>query len=98
MFNLVNLIIIVMVVAIALFILKAVRQTKEDIDERLKGVDPAKRNEFAKALAEKIRAQDVRCPRCGKQAFGLMGTVDRWKCHTCNFEFDGPPHIPEVDD
>ncbi len=68
MFNLVNVIIVVMVVAIIVIIVKAVRRTKEDIDERLKGVDPAKRSEFARTLVEKMRAQDVRCTRCGKQA------------------------------
>jgi len=56
MFKLVNVIVVIMVVAIALFILKAVRQTKEDIEEKFKGVDPAKRDEFARNLAQKIRA------------------------------------------
>ena len=96
MFNWFNMIIAVIVGAIVLFIVKAVRQTKADIDKRLEGVDPAKRNEIAKSLAEKIRSQDVRCTRCGKQSFALLGTNNQYKCHTCNFEFEGPPHIPDI--
>ena len=59
MFDWFTIILSVIVVAIVLFIIKAVRQTKADIDKRLKDVDPAKRNAVAKKLAEQIRNQDI---------------------------------------
>ena len=94
MFDWFTIILALLVAAIALFIIKAVRQTKVDIDNRLKHVEPAKRNEYAKKLAERIRSQDVSCTRCGRQAFALLGTGNKYKCHTCNFEFEGSPHMP----
>jgi len=71
-----------------------VRQTKTDIDEGLKGVGPAKRTEYYEELAEQIRSQDIRCMRCQGQAFAMLGTDNKYKCHSCDFEFEGLPHIP----
>ena len=94
MFDWFTIILAAIVLAVVLFIIKAVRQTKADIDKRLNNVDPAKRNAVAKKLAEHIRNRGVSCTRCGRQAFALLGTDNQYKCHTCNFEFEGPPHIP----
>ena len=93
MLNWFNLILAVMVAGIILFIIKAIRQTKSDIDQRLKDVPPDKRDEVAMKLAEKIRSQDVRCTRCGKQTFSMSGTTNMYKCYTCNYEFEGPTHV-----
>ena len=93
MFNWFNMIVAVMVGGIILFIIKAVRQTKADIDQRLKNVPAHNRDEVAMKLAKEIRSQDVRCARCGKQTFNMFGTTNMYKCHTCNYEFEGPPHI-----
>lgn len=93
MFNWFNLILVLMVGCIILFIIKAIRQTKADIDQRLKDVPPDKRDEVAMKLAENIRSQDVRCTRCGKQTFNMSGTTNMYKCYTCNYEFEGPTHI-----
>ena len=93
MFNWFNLILAVIVGGIILFIIKAIRQTKADIDQRLKDVPPDKRDEVAMKLAEKIRSQDVRCTRCGKQTLNMSGTTNMYKCYTCNYEFEGPTHV-----
>ena len=93
MFNWFNMILAVIVGAIVLFIVKAVRQTKADIDQRLKDVDPAKRDEVAMKLVERMRNQDVSCTRCGRQTFNIAGTTNMYKCHTCNYEFECPTHI-----
>lgn len=93
MFNWFNLILAVMVGGIVLFIIKAIRQTKADIDQRLKDVPPDKRDEVAMKLAEKICSQDVRCTRCGHQTFSMSGTTNMYKCYTCNYEFEGPTHV-----
>lgn len=93
MVTLFNIILAVMVGAIILFIVKAVRQTKDDIDQRFKGVNPATRDELAKELIEKMGSQDVRCSRCGRQTFTMAGTTNMYKCQACNYEFAGPTHV-----
>lgn len=93
MFNWFNMILAVIIGGIILFIIKAVRQTKADIDQRLKDVSPDKRDEAAMKLAKEIRRQDVRCTRCGQQTFNMSGTTNMYKCHSCNYEFEGPTHI-----
>ncbi len=93
MLNWFNIILAVMIGGIILFIIKAVRQTKADIDKRLKNAAPSKRDEVARQLAEKIRNQDIRCTRCGRQTFNMSGTTNMYKCHSCNYEFEGPTHI-----
>ncbi len=93
MLNWFNIILAVMIGGIILFIIRAVRQTKADIDKRLKNVVPSKRDEVARQLAEKIRNQDIRCMRCGRQTFNMSGTTNMYKCHSCNYEFEGPTHI-----
>jgi len=95
MFDGFNLILVVVIGAVVLSIVKAVRQVKSDVDRRLRGVDPAKRNEFAEKLAGQIRSRDIKCTRCGKQSYALLGTGNQYKCHTCNFEFEGPSHFPD---
>ena len=92
MLNWFNLILVVIVVGIVLFIIKAIRQTKAEIDQRLKDVPIDRRDEVATKLAEKIRSQDVRCTRCGKQTFNMSGTTNMYKCYSCNYEFEGPTH------
>jgi len=45
------------VVAVVLFIVKAVRQTRGEIDRRLRGTDPRRRDAIARDLAARIREQ-----------------------------------------
>jgi len=59
MFNWFNLIVALMIGSIVFIIIKAVRQTKTVIDKALKDVDPAKRDEIAKKLLQKINMQDI---------------------------------------
>ena len=83
------------VVAVLFFIVRAIKQTRAEIDQRFENMDPARRETLYKDLAAAIRSRDVRCARCPGQAFALVGTGNRYKCHSCNFEFEGPPHIPD---
>ena len=94
MINMLPIAIAVIATMVVLFIVKAVRQTKADIDKRFMGTDPSRRDDMARELAEQIRKQEVNCSRCGRYANALIGTNNKYKCHSCNFEFEGPPHIP----
>jgi len=85
------------VVAVVLFIVKAVRQTRGEIDRRLRGTDPRRRDDIARDLAARIREQAdrVKCARCGGPTDTLLGTETQYKCEVCHFTFDGPPHMPD---
>jgi ribosomal protein L37AE/L43A len=88
MFNLFTIVFAVLVLAIIGFIVYAVRRTMGQIEKS--GVS----GEKARDLARRIRELDVRCPRCTRQAFALIGTGNQWKCDSCNHEFEGPDHLP----
>jgi ribosomal protein L37AE/L43A len=88
MLDLFNIVLIVIVLAIIGFIVYAVRRTMAQIGKS--GVS----GEKARDLAKQIRERDVRCPRCNRQSFALLGTGNQWKCESCNHEFEGPDHMP----
>jgi ribosomal protein L37AE/L43A len=94
--NLFNLILVALVGTIVWFIVRAVRQTKAQIDGRLRGVDPRQREAIMRDMAVRIReqAQSTRCPRCGGVTFAMLGSEPWWKCDVCHTEFEGPPHLP----
>jgi ribosomal protein L37AE/L43A len=93
-----NIILAVMVISIVLFIVNAIKKTKADIDNRFKRTTPTERERAMKKLVEEIRGRDIRCSRCGEQAFALLGTGNKYKCEACNHVFDGPEHISsEID-
>ena len=88
---------VLVVGTIVWFLVKAVRQTRGQIDRHLRGTDPRRRDEIARDLATRIREQAdrVKCPRCGGPTFMLLGTETQYKCESCAFTFEGPPHMPE---
>ena len=93
MFNWFNLLLALIVGTIIVFIVKTVKQTQSEINKNYKGKYPAEDSiEQAKQLAEQIRGQDVKCQRCGRQTFMMLGTNNKYKCYDCNFEFEGPEH------
>ena len=92
MLNWFNIILGIMVVAIVVFIVRAVRKTKAEIYKGL-GPEPGERR-IRQAIKE-IRERDIRCPHCGRQSSAMLGTGNKYKCDTCNHEFEGPSHIPE---
>lgn len=87
----------VIVGLIVLFIARAVRLTRAQIDHRLRGTDPRGRDRVMEGLATNLRAQadTVRCVRCGGSTFMLLGTERTYKCEVCHLTFDGPPHLPD---
>jgi hypothetical protein len=89
----------VLIVAIVFFIVKAVRQTRAQIDHHLRGTDPRRRDEIARDLAARVREQGdrVRCVRCGGSTFMLLGTENQYRCESCDATFEGPPHLPPVE-
>jgi DNA-directed RNA polymerase subunit RPC12/RpoP len=93
MFDWFTIILALMVLSIVLVIVNAVKRTKTEIDERFKRSTPTERERDMRKLADEICSRDVRCSRCGEQAIALLGTGNKYKCETCNHEFDGPEHI-----
>jgi DNA-directed RNA polymerase subunit RPC12/RpoP len=93
MLDLFTLSLVVLVVTIVAFIVRAVRLTNDSIARASRDV-PLSRPDVARRIAEEIRARDVRCPRCGAHASAMLGTEHRYKCDACAQEFDGPAHIP----
>ena len=92
-FDLFYLSLAVIVVAIAAFIVRAVRLTKASLAAASRHVDLTNQD-VTRSLVEQIRGRELSCPRCGHDAFALLGTVHRYKCDICNSEFEGPAHIP----
>jgi hypothetical protein len=78
-------------------IVKAVRQTRGQIERHLRSTDPRRQDEIARELATRIRKQadEVRCVHCGGPTFMLLGTEDTYECESCHTTFKGPPHMPE---
>ena len=77
-------------------IVRSVRQVKAQIDEKMRGVDPSKREEIARELVTQVRSRvnQIHCPRCRGLAFALLDRDPWWKCDDCNWEFEGPEHLP----
>jgi hypothetical protein len=95
MFDLFSLSILVLIVTIVAFIVRAVRVTNASIARA--GQDaPLSRPDVARRVAGQMRARDVRCTRCGQPTFAMLGTGNRYKCENemCSLEFDGPGHFP----
>lgn len=82
-----------LVVVIVVFIVRAVRLTNTSIATASRHVNLAN-PDVARRLVEEIRGREVPCTRCGRQTFALLGTGNRYKCHSCHFDFEGPAHIP----
>lgn len=59
MFNWFNITLALIIGSVVFIIIKAVRQTKTEVDKALKDLGPAKRDELAKKLVQKIYTQDI---------------------------------------
>ena len=80
------------VVVIIAFIVRAVRLTKASLTAASRHVDLTNQD-VARSLVEQIRGGELLCPRCGHEAFALLGKVYRYKCDSCDSEFEGTgPH------
>jgi len=90
MFDLFNLLLLSMVLLVVGFIVFAIRKTLSEISK------PGLSGDEARKLAQRIRQRDIRCPGCNRQSSALLGTDTKYKCDTCNYEFDGPNHMPEL--
>lgn len=94
--NPVNIGIAVLVAAIIWTIVGSVRKVNAQIEGKLRGVDPRKREALMRELAGRVRAQvnRVKCPRCDGLAFAMLDRDPSWKCDACHREFEGPEHLP----
>jgi ribosomal protein L37AE/L43A len=94
--HLVNISVIVLVAGIVWSIVRSVRQVNAQIEGKLRGIDPRKREDVARELAAQVRARvnRVKCPKCGGLAFAMLDRDPWWKCDSCNWEFEGPEHLP----
>ena len=46
------------------------------------------------ARGRRDRSKGIPCARCGRLAFPVEGTTDRYRCPLCGCRFDGPGHLP----
>lgn len=88
MLDLFNIVLLALILVIVGFVVYAVRRTMAQIEKS--GVS----GEKARDLAKRIRELDVRCPRCNRQSIAMLATGNQWKCESCNYEFEGPDHMP----
>jgi ribosomal protein L37AE/L43A len=95
----VNASVVLLVGAIVAFIVRAVKQVNAEIEGKLRGVGPHERLDVMREMVARARAQanDVRCPRCQGMAFAMLDRDPWWKCDSCNWEFEGPEHLPLPD-
>ncbi len=87
MFDWFNLLLMAMVIIVVGFIVFSIRKTIGSMTKS--GVS----GDEARKLAARIRERDIRCPRCSRQSSALLGTETKYKCDSCNYEFEGPNHI-----
>jgi hypothetical protein len=92
-----SIVLVAIIMAVVLFIVRAVRLTRGQIDQRLCRTDPRRRDDVMRDLATHIREQAdrVRCTQCGGPTFMVLGTDDQYKCEVCHVAFDGPRHMAE---
>ena len=83
-----NIALIALIVGIVVAIVYSLRKTMAQI--KASGVS----GEDARQLAKRIRERQVKCPRCERISYALLGTGNQWKCNVCNQEFEGPDHLP----
>jgi ribosomal protein L37AE/L43A len=76
-------------------IVRAIRLTNATISKSGLGGMSSSPAATASAI-DHMRSRDIRCPRCGAQAFAMLGKDRRWMCEidSCRFEFPGPAHVP----
>jgi hypothetical protein len=91
--DLFTLALVILVVTIVAFIVRAVRLANDSIARASRDA-PLSRPDVARRMADEIRARDVRCPRCGAEASAVLGAEHRYTCDVCTREFEGPAHIP----
>lgn len=85
---------VLLVVTIVVFIVRAVRRTNETIARASRSI-PLERPEMARQAIERMRSLDVRCPRCGQPTSAILGSGSRYRCDddACRHEIDGPDHF-----
>jgi transposase-like protein len=81
-----------MIVVVAFVIVRSVRKVMFDVDRQMKPVHKSRQGFAAREMIEQLRKLDVRCPRCGEEAFLLIGTKNGYKCDSCRHQFTGAPH------
>jgi ribosomal protein S27AE len=82
-----------LVVAIVAFIVRAVRLTNASLSAASRHMDLTN-PDVARSVVDRMRERELPCPRCGRDTFAQLGTGNRYRCHTCHVDFEGPPHIP----
>lgn len=92
MFDWIALLIAGLVIAIAVVIVRAVRLTNATI-EQSRPIVPLSQPDAVERVVDRLRRIDVRCPECGDETVGMLGTRNRYRCEQCGAELDGPDHI-----
>ncbi len=93
-----NIMLALTILVVVVFIIRAVKQTKSELDKKLEGVNRLDRDEMAKKMVKEMQERAVRCPKCQGQTNALLGTDDEYKCISCNHKFTGPAYIPDPKD
>ncbi|MGH8015392.1 MAG: hypothetical protein ACREBV_04310 [Candidatus Zixiibacteriota bacterium] len=76
---------------IAYFIYDAVKKTKTKMEKKL---GPAPSELAMRQMLEEIKKRDLpKCPRCNCEAFAILETDSKYKCESCQYEFEVVLHI-----
>ena len=78
------LIVIVFIVAIA-FIIMSVRKQRSSTRIAFNGNAGSQDGTSAVFGSNDIRSRTIKCFRCGKRAYGILGTKDVYRCQSCGY-------------
>ena len=82
---------VLIIVVIIIFVFRSVKKVKEKIERKL---GPAPSEMAIKQLLDQIKNRELpKCPRCDGEPIALLETDSNYKCESCNYEFEGAPHI-----
>jgi ribosomal protein L37AE/L43A len=77
------------VVVIIAFIVRAVRLTNAAVTAASQDLHLSN-PDAARSLVDRTREREVPCPRCGNDTSLRLGPENRYKCDTCDLDFEGP--------
>lgn len=92
--DLLTLSIVAIAIVIGVMIVRAVRATNASIAAASRRMN-LENEQTVRAVAERLGAPNLPCPRCGGETFALVGSSSRYMCEDCDAEFEGDPHFPD---
>jgi predicted RNA-binding Zn-ribbon protein involved in translation (DUF1610 family) len=91
-FDLLWVVLAILVAVIVAFIVRAVRLTRAKLATASRHLNLSN-PDVARSVVDRMRGQELPCPRCGQETFARLGTENRHTCDACGGDFEGPAHI-----